>query len=119
MREIKFRAWNKRRKEMDYCGDLYWFEENYVRDNGDDYWEIMQYTGLKDRYDVEIYEGDIIQNEYGSKMVVKYEEIQESDDMTAPGIGYQFHTYTEEMEVIGNVHENPELLGGVEKWNRI
>jgi uncharacterized phage protein (TIGR01671 family) len=110
MREIKFRAWNKRRKKMDYCGDLYWFEENYVRDSDDNYWILMQYTGLKDKSGVEIYEGDIIQNEYGSKMVVKYKEIQESDDMTAPGIGYQFYTYTEEMEVIGNIHENPELL---------
>ena len=31
--ELKFRAWDKRNKEMEQCHDLYWFEENGVHDS--------------------------------------------------------------------------------------
>ena len=60
MREIKFRAWNTRRKEMEMIDDLYWFEENQCHHNGDNDYVIQQYAGLKDRNGVEIYEGDLI-----------------------------------------------------------
>lgn len=49
MREIKFRAWDDHHKEMIYCHDLYWFEENGVREAGDNDYILMQYTGLKDK----------------------------------------------------------------------
>lgn len=56
MREFKFRAWNLRKKTIEYIISLYWFEENFVEENGDNDFLVMQYTGLKDKSGKEIYE---------------------------------------------------------------
>ena len=77
---------------------------------------LMQYTGLKDRNGVEIYEGDIVQyetNYYGNRQVrkaeVKWHDDLEHDGFGEPlAMGYIFRGAN--IEVIGNVYENPELL---------
>lgn len=72
MREIKFRAWLKEKKEMidNARPDFFCKQLHYLRGNsagGQDVLgvstediELMQYTGLKDKNRKEIYEGDIL-----------------------------------------------------------
>ncbi|MFB8643255.1 hypothetical protein HRH19_10330 [Enterococcus faecalis] len=80
---------------------------------------IGQSTGFKDDNGVEIFEGDIGQyrdGEYSYLGIVKRDCYQFFIDGTEPDDSYDFidvsNTFdgTSSLEVIGNIHENPELL---------
>jgi uncharacterized phage protein (TIGR01671 family) len=120
MRIIKFRAWSVGRKEMEIVSGLYWFEENYfhstIDNNG---YILMQYTGLKDKNGVEIYEGDIVEIErrYGRVPIVaecKYfcSNVCGFSLVNKNGtysVGYSGSAVVGR-KVIGSIYENPELL---------
>ena len=117
-REIKFRAWDKHHNSMEYINDLYWFEENGIHDFNDNNYIFMQNTGLKDKNGKEIYDSDIVKVTWGSGKIVFYEvkycgslgyhylrdtKNKEDDDIIC------IYDYSQ-MDVIGNVFDNPELL---------
>ena len=82
---------------------------------------LMQSTGLKDKNGVEIFEGDIVQyrdGEYSYLGIVKRDCYKFFIDGIEPDDNYDFidvsNTFdgTSSLEIIGNIHENPELLEG-------
>ena len=125
MREIKFRAWHKGKKIIgNVLGiDILHKEIFFSNENVDCYEhvdfkniELMQYTELKDKNNKEIYEGDIVKlrNNHGLGVVKYYDEwgafvveYVKSKPLVVLGMSY----YKEDIEVIGNIYENPELLG--------
>ena len=69
---------------------------------------IMQYTGLKDKNGKEIYEGDILEDVRGNYHKVIFEN--GSFKVVWPHINYTLGSVKSKLEIIGNIHENPELL---------
>jgi len=139
---IKFRAWDKERKIMygwqpEYDRGLRAvFADktlliNEVRQIGeDDYeldsssyepenYELMRFTGLKDKNKKEIYEGDILKSilSYNGKekiLIVYWSEPVAGfmlNDINH-SFGWEFGLSFRTLEVIGNIYENPELIKG-------
>lgn len=76
---------------------------------------VGQYTGLKDKNGKEIYEGDSVNVWFGSDSVtmqVIFEiggwKIKEAFDETLHDLSY--YVECDDVEIIGNIHDNPELL---------
>ena len=113
MREIKFRAWNKQRKEMIIVEEIHFKYNSIVYDEGIitspmKNFEMMQFTGLKDKKGKEIYEGDVLENGFKDS---KYKIIFEDGKFVADQLeGFGIFDIEDEWEVIGNIYENPELL---------
>ena len=114
MRDIKFRQYYTGDDDSDPEWNYFDLRSGHMTIDGG-YMDAQQYTGLTDKNGVEIYEGDIFKssNEVGSiQGVVKFQD----------GAFVATHAYLEvspnlgdiksvtSVEVIGNVHENPELL---------
>ena len=135
MRELKFRAWDGERLHLwdseTHPGartlgctypKLHYLPMSYlVGDSNDWVWE--QYTGLTDRDGTDIYEGDIVRfklDEPLSKEETVTHEIGTVEwcDNCCNGFRVQWHNYgnncrlstLDEIEVIGDVHQNPDLL---------
>ena len=123
MREIKFRAWVKEKKAIfeviliDYVTKkvTYLLERVghllSIRDAKFNDIEFMQYTGLKDKNNKEIYEGDIFH--IGSKKILYVVEwidcgLKGRQIKNISWIGLDY--WKDDIEVIGNIYENPELM---------
>ena len=129
MREIKFRAWDGELMhnvdELHFpVGGMHWFGpgvgKGWAREC-----PVMQYTGLKDKNGVEIYEGDVIQYietrsckcpkcENEQYTILNQGEVVIVEGMTKHNFipNGEFYTLDDswQWEVIGNIYENPGLI---------
>lgn len=147
MREIKFRAWDKEEKIMKEVKSLEWplgdgmrceardwyddYDERWVWGKVGERYEVMEFTGLKDKNGKEIYEGDILTDyeweKHGPREVRFGEEwIDASDyeDYSVGAVCFYLTNYLgnkngfeglnslqcDHLEIIGNIYENPELI---------
>ena len=116
MREIKFRVWNTLDKSfVSQENGVVFFPVLLEAMKGSKYYEAHQYTGLKDKNGVEIYEGDILATEGEYRSVVKFGGgsfcIQYITKWISPWVpmrGIAMDRYS----VIGNIYENFELVEG-------
>jgi len=115
-REIKFRAWDKKLKS--------WVSTKFNTEWDSNSWNLIitnkncilsQYTGLKDKNGVEIYEGDILRWNHMQKgfkpeysyHLVKWDTLEATMD-NPEWIGFEGDLECE--EIIGNIYQNKELL---------
>lgn len=129
-RELKFRIWDKANKEYKILGatgldarngDVIDYYNEGNRLGGPEEYDVEQYTGLKDRNDKEIYEGDIVDIELhfrtGNECIkgtVGFDYGCFSVKTIMDGHIHPLHIFTSNTRasVIGNVHENKDLLDG-------
>lgn len=128
MRALEFRAWWKDTKRFLDCDEWYMtcsgakYLHYAVMPYKDDNFIIEQYTGLKDKNGQKIYEGDIVSEEfeYGGDKTKTIWQVRWCDDECAFELHYVsgfevndcslYADDEEDYEVIGNIHETPELL---------
>ena len=129
MREIKFRTWDNVKNKMHYVGEeteiVFHFDSSGIiatdiTEDEDEFKTLhhllyMQYSGIKDKNGVGIYEGDVLDYRY----VVTYVEGSDNANLGMDVGFYQqrdnFESWVmlvvgEEYEVLGNIYENPDLI---------
>jgi len=128
VRVIKFRAWDKDRNEWFIHGSLQIgldgnlcldeVAKNYRKNRFD----ILQFTGITDKNGKEIYDGDIIKDIDGSILTVQYggpyeycgfgvsRKRRPGEFGTDPTWDELNSRWCKDIEVIGNIYENPELV---------
>lgn len=120
-REIKFRGKRLANDEWCYGSLLIWADGECTilekSDSSNAVWKreinpdtVGQFTGLRDRNGKEIYEGDILRG--GGNVFVQVEYDAPQFCYKDNGFGYKFLNHPENFEVIGNIHDTPELLEG-------
>ena len=124
MRKIKYRTWNKEEKKMFYGIERTY--DGYEEDSFASYlyspnkYIVMQFTGLKDKNDKDIFEGDILESNDNlqTKGFVEFGSYHQIGTKENVRYGYHIGCYgllpmdikPFNIKVIGNKFETPELI---------
>jgi uncharacterized phage protein (TIGR01671 family) len=125
MRDLKVRAWSKVEQKMLHVSSLHFIGDSTVKEIGtvelccDSYLNdksgmiLMQYTSLKDKNGKEIYEGDVLRSKWGGTGNVVFDDGAFQSRWESGKVKYQLSASdieNRELEVIGNIYENPDFL---------
>lgn len=136
-REIKFRGWIPHEEIMVgenylvfWSGCIYYNESGTLKNPAKPYanatlkgYSIMnqyvtQFTGLKDKNDKEIYEGDFVKDGAGVVREVRFYEggfclFEKEDSFPSKLLNYSHSAWNmPDIEIVGNIYQNPEMLEG-------
>ena len=120
MRKIKFRAWTDKGGMITPCLWLdkynHFVGEDYTNNQYGNVLDVMEFTGLHDKNGREIWQGDIINGSIrGGKNVIIFDNELAAFGYrykTNWGLSFEFlYRNLEDIEIIGNIYENPDLLG--------
>ena len=123
MKTVKYRSWNEQAKCFIYFMNGFYYDAEWVQGCFDFSWaNAEQFTGLHDKNGKEIYEGDTVVCAYGKYDLEKeglvrigkiiYDDrtasfkVRVKDSAVLVGFFYDIN----KIEIIGNIHENPELM---------
>ena len=111
-RIYKFRAWNKEENLMyDWNGvkyEIYAHLRNVWEDGS---FELMQFTGLRDKNGKEIWEGDVVKfNDSNDMYVMEWCSIRLGGGFCPVDKKCKHAMISRDIEAIGNVYENPEFI---------
>ena len=118
-RKIKFRVWDSHHKTMDLVESLKFSEngsifeintDNYINIPNEDL-TLMQFTGLLDKNGKEIWEGDIVHPHHHKSRLRQVTWDETFAMFRLDTLTLSTH-HCQDMEVLGNIHEHPELIKG-------
>ena len=130
MREIKFRAWDKKEKKWIEIDQIEWGKNGIIyvcSTDGFEYdiknIELIQFTGRKDKNNTDIYEGYIVEWISIGKKSGNVEDIGKKSNMGISEVFFKEGKFmchktipighiNKELKVIGNIYEYPEMLEG-------
>jgi len=117
MKTIKFRIYDKQQNKMIESGATptmleSFFEYTAVLHTKDEM-PYQQFTGLLDKQDKEIYEGDIVKGDWSIVNDIESGVVEfygGAFRYKPAGLPLEFGYYRKECEIIGNIYQNPELI---------
>ena len=119
-REIEFKVWHKVDKEMYSSSEMNYLDFTNAKKPvvelacgrilGSDDIELLQYTNLKDRNNVKIFEGDIVEGNLIDNLVVFWDNTYLTYSLRDDEGAREDLCRVDNLKIVGNIYENMDLI---------